>query len=88
MGKSKRALITSATSSIGEEISKSLRTAGYSITAHYFSIVEHNKFAKKSLTGKLISTSQVADVVMMCINNEGLCGEIIYIDGGESFFAN
>jgi 3-oxoacyl-[acyl-carrier protein] reductase len=45
---------------------------------------ERQKLANEQLTGKFITPQQVADLVLHCIQNEGLDGEIIYLDGGQS----
>lgn len=38
--------------------------------------------ASDGLTGKLVTPEQVAEVVMLCVTNEALDGEVIYVDTG------
>lgn len=40
------------------------------------------KLAKDQLTEKLVTKEQVASLIMELVNNEGINGEIIYVDGG------
>jgi 3-oxoacyl-[acyl-carrier protein] reductase len=45
---------------------------------------ERQKLADEQLMRKFVTPQQVADLVLHIISNEGLDGEIIYLDGGQS----
>ena len=45
---------------------------------------ERQRFANKHLTGELVTTKQVADLAMHMIGNDGIDGEVVYIDGGQT----
>lgn len=43
---------------------------------------EKKNLARAHLTERLVTAQEVADVVMMLIQNQGINGEIVYVDGG------
>jgi 3-oxoacyl-[acyl-carrier protein] reductase len=45
---------------------------------------DRKRLGEEQLTGKLIVPQQVADLVMHIIQNSGLDGEVIYLDGGQT----
>lgn len=45
---------------------------------------ERQRLADEQLTRKLVTPQQIADLTLHIIQNEGLDGEIIYLDGGQT----